>query len=121
VGRILQLRKGTGDAPVVAKINAATLRKELKLTQSDVADSLGVTSRTVQNWEARGTAPTRRIRDLAELHELITTYLEGSQRAMWMDRPNQAFGGNSPRSLIREGKTRDLIFEFRRTQTGEPL
>jgi transcriptional regulator with XRE-family HTH domain len=117
----LQLRKGTGDAPVVAKINAAILRKELKLTQSDVADSLGVTSRTVQNWEARGTAPARRLRDLAELHELITAYLEIGERSTWMDGPNQAFGGNTPRSLIREGKTRDLIIEFRRVQIGEPL
>jgi hypothetical protein len=38
-----------------------------------------------------------------------------------MDTPNEAFRKRTPRELIREGKTRDLILEFGRLQTGEPL
>jgi transcriptional regulator with XRE-family HTH domain len=98
-----------------------TLRKDLDLTQVDVAAALDVTPRTVQNWESRGGASARQYRDLKELRGLLSKYIESDQVATWMDSPNEAFQKRTPRELIREGKTRDLIFEFGRLQTGEPL
>jgi DNA-binding transcriptional regulator YiaG len=97
------------------------LRKELTLTQADVAEAVGVTNRTVQNWESRKQIPARKTRDLDELLRLLHDYMNADQIAKWMDSSNDAFGGLTPRGLIREGKTRDIILEFRRMQTGESL
>ena len=80
-----------------------------------------MTPRTVQNWEKRGRGPDRRYGDLKELQGLWSKYIESGQVASWMDSPNEAFRNRTPRQLIREGKTRDLILEFGRLQTGEPL
>ncbi len=129
VGERLHLRMGYGKSHALLKAQwdsssretVTRLRKKLNLTQVEVANSVGVTSRTVQNWETREAAPERRLRDLRELHDLLTKYVESGQLSAWMDSPNEAFQGHTPRELIREGKTRDLILEFRRTQSGEPL
>jgi DNA-binding transcriptional regulator YiaG len=129
VEKILHLCMGvgkTGTAVGTAFENAppetvAQLRRHLDLTQVDVANSLGVTPRTVQNWERRRAIASRRFRDLKELCDLVTKYIEGNQVSAWMDSPNEAFQNHTPRQLICEGKTRDLILEFRRLQSGEPL
>jgi DNA-binding XRE family transcriptional regulator len=99
----------------------AGLRKELYLTQVDVANALDVTTRTIQNWEKHGSGAQRRMRDLRELYELASKYIGAHQIAAWMDSRNDAFQKRTPREMIREGKTRDLILEFQRLQTGEPL
>jgi DNA-binding XRE family transcriptional regulator len=99
----------------------AGLRQELDLTQVDVANALDVTTRTVQNWEKHGSGSQRRMRDLRELYDLASKYIGAHQIAAWMDSPNDAFQKRTPREMIREGKTRDLILEFQRLQTGEPL
>ncbi len=97
------------------------LRKELVLTQADLASAIGVSPRTVQNWEAKGRTPLRKVRDLQELQELIRSYVDKDEISKWMDTPSEAFRRLTPRELIRQGKTRDLIIEFRRMQSGEPL
>jgi DNA-binding XRE family transcriptional regulator len=99
----------------------ASLREELSLTQVDVAHAFDVSPRTVQNWESRGNVPERPYRDLKELHSLVTRYMESRDVMKWMDAPNEAFGKDTPRQWIREGKIRDLILEFGRLETGEPL
>jgi DNA-binding transcriptional regulator YiaG len=129
VEKILHLRMGVGRAgtaagTAVAKAppeTVARFRKHLGLTQVDVASSLGVTPRTVQNWERRAAFPSRRFRDLKELQDLVAKYIEENKISAWMDSSNEAFQNQTPRQLIREGKTRDLILEFRRLQSGEPL
>jgi transcriptional regulator with XRE-family HTH domain len=111
----------TGKEKPVLRDTPAALREDLDLTQVDLAAALDVTSRTVQNWEKHRRGPERRYRDLKELHALLSKYIGRGQVASWMDTPNEAFGKRTPRELIREGKTRDLILEFGRLQTGEPL
>jgi transcriptional regulator with XRE-family HTH domain len=98
-----------------------TLRKDLNLTQVDVAAALDVTPRTVQNWEKHGSGSERALRDFKELHGLLSKYIGVHEITAWMDSPNDALQKRTPRDLIREGKTRDLILEFGRLQTGEPL
>ncbi len=106
---------------VAAHNRVAALRKELALTQADVGNAIGVSARTVQNWEAKGHTPVRKLRDLQELRELVQGYIEKGVISKWMDAPSEAFHGLTPRELIRQGKVRDLVLEFRRMQTGEPL
>ena len=122
VEKIFLARMGiTGKEKPVSRDTPAALREDLDLTQVDLAAALDVTSRTVQSWEKRGHGPERRYRDVKELHGLLSKYIGSGQIASWMDSPNEAFQKHTPRELIREGKTRDLILEFGRLQTGEPL
>jgi DNA-binding transcriptional regulator YiaG len=128
VGKILRLRKGVGKTAAIlgAPIKDAPpetvteLRKHLDLTQVDVAESLAVTPRTVQNWESHRAVASRRFRDLKELRDLFARY-EDKEVSGWMDSPSEAFENHTPRQLMRGGKTRDLILEFRWMQSGEPL
>jgi transcriptional regulator with XRE-family HTH domain len=122
VEKIFHARMGVAskEKPTTRETLSA-LREDLKLTQADLAAAVAVTPRTVQNWERHGRGPERRYRDLKELHGLLSKYIGTGQIASWMDSPNEAFQKRTPRELIREGKTRDLILEFGRLQTGEPL
>jgi transcriptional regulator with XRE-family HTH domain len=122
VEEIFHVRMGvTGKEKVGSLETLAELREELVLTQVDLASALDVTTRTVQNWEKHGSGSERALRDFKELHDLLSKYIGGHEIAAWMDSPNDAFQKRTPRELIREGKTRDLILEFHRLQTGEPL
>jgi DNA-binding XRE family transcriptional regulator len=122
VEEIFHVRMGvTGKEKVGSLETLAELREELVLTQVDLASALDVTTRTVQNWEKHGTGSERALRDFKELHDLLSKYIGVHEIAAWMDSPNDAFQKRTPRELIREGKTRDLILEFHRLQTGESL
>ncbi len=63
----------------------------------------------------------RKYRDLKELHGLVRRYVPSDGVGKWMDAPNDVFRKRTPRELLREGKTRDLVLEFERLQTDEPL
>jgi DNA-binding XRE family transcriptional regulator len=117
----LRARLGGKETKRVSLETLAGLRQELDLTQLDLASALDVTTRTVQNWEKHGNRSERRMRDFRELYEIVFKYIGPHQIAAWMDSPNDAFQKRTPREMIREGKTRDLILEFQRLQTGEPL
>jgi DNA-binding XRE family transcriptional regulator len=128
-GRVLQeifhVRIGVGgkdkEKGRIPHETVGRLREELHLIQVDLAAALDVTTRTIQNWEKQGRTSERRLRDLKELYELASEYIGAHQVATWMDSPNDAFQKRTPRETIREGKMRDLILEFHRLQTGEPL
>jgi transcriptional regulator with XRE-family HTH domain len=125
VQEIFQARIGVGgkekEKQETSHETVGRLREALHLTQVDLAAALDVTTRTIQNWEKHGRASERRLRDLKELHELVAKYIGVGQVAAWMDGANDAFQKRTPREMIREGKTRDLILEFHRLQTGERL
>jgi len=93
------------------------------LTQAQLAVAIGVSERTVQNWEAGRVSPQaeRRLRDLIELNETVARYITPDHRQAWLISPNDAFAGDAPRDWIIEGRARDLLLEFRRMQVGEPV
>jgi DNA-binding transcriptional regulator YiaG len=127
VARALNLRPRTRPVPgrsrSAVRIDIEPLRTTLGLTQSQLAVAIGVSERTVQNWEA-GRVPSqaeRRLRDLTELNEAIERYIPLDQRQAWLISPNDAFAGDAPRDWIIGGRARDLLWEFRRMQVGEPV
>jgi DNA-binding transcriptional regulator YiaG len=111
-------RSATGQA-----IEVEPLRRVLGLTQAQLATAIGVSERTVQNWEDGRVSPQaeRRLRDLVELSEALERYIALDQRQAWLISPNDAFAGDAPRDWIVEGWARDLLWEFRRMQVGEPV
>ncbi len=109
--------------PSVLPVDIRTLRSDLGRTQAQMAAAIGVNTRTIQNWELVGPSPNaeRRLRDLLELHRTLSDYMQTNHIRTWLESPNDAFGGAAPLNLIVEGRTRDVLLEFRRLQTGEPL
>jgi DNA-binding transcriptional regulator YiaG len=97
------------------------LREHFGLTQTELAHSLGASLRTVQNWERGGVAGRPRgLRDLEELWTILKESIKGSDIPAWLRSESDAFGGQRPIELLKEGKARDIIVEFRRFQAGEP-
>ena len=97
------------------------LREHFGLTQTELAHALGISLRTVQNWERAGIAGRpRQLRDLEELWTILKESIKGQDIPAWLRSENESFGGERPVDLLKEGKARDIIVEFRRLQSGEP-
>ena len=97
-------------------------RERLGLTQTEMGRALGVSLRTIQNWERQ--AYLRRghlLRDLEELTTLLSEVMLPTEIPLWLRAENDSFGGQRPIDLVLDGRTRDVIREFRRLQAGEPV
>jgi len=118
---VLQHSKTVRRKPAPTPNRTRQLREHFGLTQTELAQALGLSLRTVQNWERAGEAgKTRQLRDLEELWTILEDSVQASDIPVWLRSKNDAFGGNRPIELLKEGKTRDIIVEFRRLQAGEP-
>src|SRR6202162_3540210 len=110
---------GNGNASSASRTRQ--LREHFGLTQTELAHALGVSLRTVQNWERAGVAGSgRQLRDLEELWTILKESIKGSDIPVWLRSESDAFAGQRPLELLKEGKARDIIVEFRRLQACEP-
>jgi len=107
----------SGGAEMVA------LRKRFGLAQTEMAEALGVTSRTLQSWEKSvGTSQLKRkMRDLTELTMLMDEYVSAPREQEWLSTPQRALQNKTPRELIAQGRVRDLVVEFLRMREGQPV
>jgi transcriptional regulator with XRE-family HTH domain len=97
-------------------------RERLGLTQTELGQALGVSLRTIQNWERQNDAGRGHLlRDLQELVSILADVLPDSDVPVWLRSENDSFRGKQPIDLILEGKTRDVIHEFLRLRAGEPV
>src|SRR5437870_2766739 len=62
----------------------------------------------------------RRLRDLVELRDVLERYFAPDVLQQWLIAPNDAYGGDAPQDWIINGRARDVLWEFRRMQVGEP-
>ena len=105
-----------------ASVRTRQLRERFGLTQTELAQAIGVSLRTVQNWEHAGHAgKPRQLRDLEELWTILKGAIKGSDIPGWLRSENDVFSGQRPIQLLKDGKARDIIIEFRRLQAGEPV
>ncbi len=105
-----------------SKNRVRLLREELALTQTEMAQALGVSLRTVQNWERNDQAIKGfRLRDLEELKSVLHDVIADPDLPVWLRSENEAFQGSRPIDLVIEGKSRDILAEFRRLQAGDPI
>ena len=101
---------------------ARQLREHFGLTQIELAHALGVSLRTIQNWDRDGVAGSpRQLQDLEELWTILKESIKGMDTLAWLRSESQAFAGVRPIELLKEGKARDIIVEFRRLKAGEPV
>ncbi len=98
-------------------------RQRLGLNQGQLANSLNVTARTLQNREAgKGTSQmSKRTRDLRELLSRMDDYVAAPSEKEWLSTPHEAFAGRTPQKLISEGRIRDLVVEYDRLREGQPI
>jgi DNA-binding transcriptional regulator YiaG len=77
------------------RFDIVDVRKRLGLTQEQMASSLNVTTRTLQNWEKNiGTSQLKRkTGDLRELLALMDDYVVASQEKEWLETPREAESG----------------------------
>jgi transcriptional regulator with XRE-family HTH domain len=112
---------GQRNGPRHSASRTRQLRERFGLTQTELAQALGVSLRTVQNRERAGAAgKPRQLRDLEELWTILKESIKGQDIADWLRSENDSFTGQRPINLLKEGKARDIIVEFRRLQAGEP-
>ena len=118
VARALCLKPGA--KPV---INVAAIRRQLGLTQEQLATALKVNPRTIQNWEAGvGLSQLeKRAADIAEFVDVMNDHVRRQMQRDWLRAPNEAFGGQTPQEFLIAGRVRDAIIEFRRLQSGQPI
>ena len=113
---------GPGNGNVSSATRTRLLREHFGLTQTELAHALGVSLRTVQNWERAGVAGgPRQLRDLEELYNVLEESIKSSDIPGWLRSESDAFAGQRPIELLKEGRARDIIVEFRRLQAGEPV
>jgi len=111
-----------GRDPVARGQRIRRLRENFGLTQTELAHALGVSLRTIQNWERSGEASrTRDLRDLEELWDVLKDSVKIAEIPTWLRSANDAFDGRRPIDLLKDGKARDIVVEFRRLQAGEPI
>lgn len=98
------------------------MRDRFGLTQTEMGRALGVSLRTIQNWEKEANAGKGHLlRDLQELMAILSDVLPESDIPVWLRSDNNSFGGKRPIEVILDGRIRDIINEFRRLQAGEPI
>jgi hypothetical protein len=74
----------------------------------------------VQNSEREGAAARpRQLRDLEELGTILKESMKDIDIPDWLRSKSDASAGQRPIDLLKEGKARDIIVEFRRLQAGE--
>jgi DNA-binding transcriptional regulator YiaG len=115
--RLHSRSSGPGNGNATSANRTRQLREHFGLTQTELAHSLGVRLRTVQNWERAGIAGRpRQRRVLEELWTILKDSIKSSDIPAWLRSESDAFAGQRPIELLKEGKARDIIVEFRRLQ-----
>jgi transcriptional regulator with XRE-family HTH domain len=112
---------GRKQSAAAAGNRARELRQHLGLTQTELGHAIGISLRTVQNWEREGVAVrSRQLRDLEELWTILKKSMKDTDIPNWLRSKSDAFAGQRPLDLLKDGKARDIIVEFQRLQAGEP-
>jgi DNA-binding XRE family transcriptional regulator len=93
---------------VMVETELGELRQTLGLTRESLAAILGVSSRTVARWEYGQGEPSQtvaaKVRQLHQCAESLKAAIKADQIPRWLNLPNKALGGKSPReALLEEG------------------
>src|SRR5438105_10601268 len=94
--------------PVISGELLSHLRQELGLTRVDFARLVGLSERSVANWEAGADLKESSLRTIIEIGRLYAklgqSFASADQLASWLKTPNKAFGGSQPLQVIERGE-----------------
>jgi transcriptional regulator with XRE-family HTH domain len=94
----------------------------LGLDWAEVAGALGADRRTIYRWRRGLSAPSvehrERIHELRELRVLLEIVLGDDDGLEWLRESVPAFGGDTPRALIRRGQLGEVIGVLAAVESG---
>jgi DNA-binding XRE family transcriptional regulator len=101
----------------------AEARRRLGLTQQEMATAIGVTDRTIQNWETGQNLSQieKKTEKLRRLLRLMDEFVVVPKEREWLLTKLPALGGKTPKEVILAGKMDDLILELSRLEEGIPV
>lgn len=85
------------------------------LNQSDAAALFGVTRQAIAKWRARGVPAGRleAVADLSAATDLLIRHLKRDRIPAVVRRGSMQLGGRSLLDLVKQGRTRDVLFACR--------
>jgi transcriptional regulator with XRE-family HTH domain len=85
------------------------LREAMHLPRKTFSRLIGFSERAVAEWESGNQAPNelaqRRLQELDRLQAALKSVVTQETIPVWMNTPNQAFGGLKPLEVIERGET----------------
>jgi DNA-binding XRE family transcriptional regulator len=94
--------------PMVSGDLLSGLRQEMGLSRTDFARLVGLSDKSIANWEAGSELKESSLRTIIEVGRLYTklrqSFDSGEQLATWLKTPNPAFGGSQPLQVIERGE-----------------
>lgn len=92
---------------VIPKIR--TLRDSMLLPRKTFSRLIGFSERAVAEWESGKQQPNelaeRRLQELRRLQDALKTVVKAEAIPLWINTPNEAFGGLKPLEVIERGET----------------
>ena len=93
--------------PAVSGDMLSRLRQDMGLGRADFARLVGLSDRSVANWEAGSELKESSLRTIIEIGRLYAklrqSFASADQLATWLKTPNKAFGGSQPLQVIERG------------------
>ena len=86
------------------------LRKREGLSQTEVARILGITRTAYNKYESGASAPSRKLRELAQLYHVSTDYILGEEDAL-AEKLREAGFADMPREAYRRESVAQAILE----------
>lgn len=94
--------------PTISGDLLSRLREEMGLNRVDFARMVGLSERSVANWEAGTELKESSLRTIVEVGRLYTklsqSFASAEHLAAWLKTPNKAFGGSQPLQVIERGE-----------------
>lgn len=96
------------DDPPVSGDLLARLRSEMGLSRADFARLVGLSDRSVANWEGGAELKESSLRTIVEIGRLYAklhqSFASAEQLATWLKTANRAFDGSQPLQVIERGE-----------------
>jgi len=116
--KLPKVHSPTGDLPKGLKIEVTSLRKELGVSQAELARLTGYSIRSIAGWEggkALSEPARQKLTETERLRAALSELLPPAELGEWMRAPNPSFEGQTPMQVIERGESDRLwqmIFEI---------
>ncbi len=110
--------------PIISGDVLIQLREKMGLTRIDFARIVGLSDRSVANWEDGSELKQSSLRTIVEIARLYSKLSQSftipEELATWLKTPNKAFGGSSPIQVIERGEIDRLWRMVYFLESGSP-
>jgi len=104
-------------------VDVAALRATLGLTRKLFSRLTGYSERAIAKWEgdeALGDASRQRMREIQRLQQALAGVMKPDFVGVWLQMPNDAFGGLKPIEVVERGEIDRLWRMIHELESGSP-